>query len=1292
MNEFHSARKPNPNSPMKIHAAVFLKTKYRLMQLWLCWVLALFTLLTGRAAAVDFQSNSITAGEANVVFSRSATDTSGNIYVTGYYQNTFSYGGLSAPVLTAGITNFFLLKTDPAGNGLWLTSAQSTSVSSVIGTAITTDANGDVYIGLSCQNNTASPQTLIVGPTAFTINANLQNTIIAKFTQSAGAFVWAKTDPNSASSLTGLVATSDNLSVIATGDFQGAASFVGTPLITAQPPGARNTFLVKINASTGTARWAATATCAGGGYNRSSGIALDGSGNIYTTGYFGGVMFAGWSYQIDANSASLSNPSAYVVKWSNPATTVAIPQWAIGSTDTADSGTVAGVPAADANGNIYVPFTTSRFPANTTDTIGISVSSSFASGNYSQTNGGVSEGSIVKFDSNGNILWGEGTLGAASSTNSNTRIAVTTNFVYSLGTFGPGAVTFDGVTTLGTPGDSFIEQLSLSTGGLGFVARVNGSGATPSLLPQDLIASTGASGDTLDLVGTLAGSPSSNSFVAQYAVGGAGGPFTYTVNGGSNVTIIGYIGAGGAVTIPASILGLPVTAIDDYAFNVNSALTSVVIPNSVTSIGSGAFQGCDNLLDITIPNSVTSIGDYAFDFCYGLTSVTIGTNVSTIGSGAFAGDNLLDITIPNSVTSIGDYAFDGCLGLTNVLIGSGVTNIDYSIFIECFVLTNIGVDPANANYASVDGVVFNKALTTLVLCPLGLNGSYAVPNSVTNIGDYAFDGCGNLSDITIPNSVATIGSYAFANCSGLMSVTIGNSVISIGDFAFEDCALTTVTIPSSATGIGMEAFDNCSGLTNITFLGNAPTLTDGNEFYDDGVSANAKVYYYYGTSGWSTTYGGLATVELGLPNYSFTFTTNAGAITITGISGSGGAIIIPATITGLPVTGIGVTAFQNNTTITSLIISNGVMNIADAAFDGCTALTNVFIPDSVTNIGNSTFAGCSALVSVTGGSNVMSMGESAFNGCTSLPGIILSTNLASAGDFTFFNCTALQSIVIPASLTQLGNYMFDGCTGLTNVTLTNSLTGIGNSTFGFCSSLTSITIPNSVTSIGSAAFVACTALTNISLGNNITSIGDGAFNACHALASISLPTSLTSIGVDEFYNCSSLTNIVIPGSVTSIGGDAFDYCTALTSVTLPNSVTSIGDTAFENCSSLTGVYFQGNAPSLGGANVFTGVNAAATVYHLAGTTGWGATYGDLPTMLLRGAYNQISSPVLSGGNVQLSFIGNYGTKYALDLSFTLSPPNWIPQITNLTGAGGVLVFTNTPDTATNNFWRLRLVP
>ena len=192
---------------------------------------------------------------------------------------------------------------------------------------------------------------------------------------------------------------------------------------------------------------------------------------------------------------------------------------------------------------------------------------------------------------------------------------------------------------------------------------------------------------------------------------------------------------------------------------------------SVTSIGESAFESCTSLTSLIIPNSVTSIGNYAFSGCSGLTSVTIG----------------------NSVTSIGKYAFSDCSGLTE-----------------------INVDENNTVYSSIDGVVFNKSQTELVCYPGGKQGAYIIPNSVTSIGEYAFDYCSGLTSVTIGNSVTSIGKYAFWGCTGLTSVTIPNSVTSIGESAFDDCTgLTSVTIGNSVTSIGNWAFYRCSGLTSI---------------------------------------------------------------------------------------------------------------------------------------------------------------------------------------------------------------------------------------------------------------------------------------------------------------------------------------------------------------------------------------------------------------------------------------------------------------------------------------------
>jgi hypothetical protein len=410
----------------------------------------------------------------------------------------------------------------------------------------------------------------------------------------------------------------------------------------------------------------------------------------------------------------------------------------------------------------------------------------------------------------------------------------------------------------------------------------------------------------------------------------------YTTNGGA-VTITGYAGAGGALTIPGFINSLPVTNIGNGAFLNKTNLTSVGIGTNVTSIGEWAFEECSMRI-VVIPGSVTNIGNYAFAYCGNLTNIsvdassasysslngvlfnksqtlliqfpggdgggyTIPNNVASIGDNAFEDCDLTNIaipgsltnignyafaygcrgwraiTIPDSVVSIGDYAFWEC-GLTNVTIGSGLASIGEAAFGD-LALLNIAVAAQNPNYSSLDGVLFNKSQTLLVLYPMGwTTSSYAIPSSVASIGDYAFESC-NLTSVAIPNSVTNIGDYAFGWCDFLTNIAFPDNLASIGQYAFADCPFTSVSIPDSVANIGYSAFLGCPVLTNVTigsgviilgtyafqdcglleaayFLGNAPSA-DSTAFAGD---TNATVYYFAGTSGWGTNFGGAATEML----------------------------------------------------------------------------------------------------------------------------------------------------------------------------------------------------------------------------------------------------------------------------------------------------------------------------------------------------------------------------------------------------------------------------------------------
>ena len=259
----------------------------------------------------------------------------------------------------------------------------------------------------------------------------------------------------------------------------------------------------------------------------------------------------------------------------------------------------------------------------------------------------------------------------------------------------------------------------------------------------------------------------------------------------NSVTSIGYVafyGCSGltSVTIPNSV-----TSIGGSAFKSCSGLTSFTIPNSVTSIGDGAFYGCSGLTSVTIGNSVTSIGEHAFRECSGLTSVTIGNSVTSIGNFAFCDcSGLTSVTIPNSVTSIGEYAFFSCSGLTSVTIPNNVTSIGESAFEGCSGLTSVTIPNSvtgigSRAFRSCSGLTSVHISDIAAWCNIDFLGSYSNPLYYAH--DLYLNG-EEVKDLVIPNSVTRIGSWAFEGCSGLTSVTIGSGVTSIGMYAFRNCS------------------------------------------------------------------------------------------------------------------------------------------------------------------------------------------------------------------------------------------------------------------------------------------------------------------------------------------------------------------------------------------------------------------------------------------------------------------------------------------------------------------------
>jgi len=504
---------------------------------------------------------------------------------------------------------------------------------------------------------------------------------------------------------------------------------------------------------------------------------------------------------------------------------------------------------------------------------------------------------------------------------------------------------------------------------------------------------------------------------SAFAQGGTTGPLTWNIDNGT-LTISGegampdyewdnnnrapwcaYV-----MSFNNAVIENGVTNIGNMAFQYCTFLNSITIPSSVTDIGIQSFYGCYGLNSITIPNGITHIKDGTFASCQSLTSITLPGGITSIGESAFAWCFALkSITIPSSVTTIGNEAFTCCHGLTSITVPSSVLTIGDHAFLYCLTLVSLNVESGNPNYASEDGVLFNKDKTNIITCPVGKTGDYVIPNSVTTIGEWAFLSS-TLSSITFSDGVQSIGDWAF-QWSALTSITLPNSVTSIGVGAFSDCqTLTSITLPNDLTSISECAFQYCSSLVSITIPNKVKTIENA-AFNRSGL------------------------ISIILPN-------------------------------GL--TTIGNNVFYECYALTSITVPDSLTTIGSQAFNRCLALTSIIILNNVTTIGYSAFSFCTSIPSITILSDVVNIGDGAFYNCHQLASVTILSEVATIGTMAFLGCSKLTSITIPSGATTIGDQAFSSCDKLTSITLPSGVTAIESKAFSYCKRLTSITNLNPV--------------------------------------------------------------------------------------------------------------------------------------------------------------------------------------------------------------------------------------
>ncbi|WP_294475031.1 leucine-rich repeat protein [uncultured Ruminococcus sp.] len=578
-----------------------------------------------------------------------------------------------------------------------------------------------------------------------------------------------------------------------------------------------------------------------------------------------------------------------------------------------------------------------------------------------------------------------------------------------------------------------------------------------------------------------------------------------------SVTKIGSKPFYGCHSLTSVALPDTVTRIGDAWFYDCPKLEAITLPDSVTEIGASAFVSCSSLTSVTIPASVGRINDYAFSRCTALAEVAFSPSAALtyIGDHAFSScESLASIELPASVAHLGDQAFGDCTALEAFTLPASLRELGENVFERCTALAACKVDPKNAYFTDVNGVLFTKDRKELCVYPPARPGesksdtnceSYRVPYGTERIGAHAFQYACTLVDVWVPATVSYIGKEAFYNCRYMLSLSVVDP-----DCVFEEGTRWTIC--------------NSGGEFNGIVYGHEGSTTQS---FAQEIGLN---------------FGPLRETPIRMTEGDLSFDVYPDHAELCDCSEDvQGEVTVPAMVYDVPVTKLAFPSFSNSTGITAVNLPGTLKEIGFCAFEGCTGLTAIELPDSVTMLDEYSFSGCTALTSVKLSGAITAIPDRCFQGC------------------------GFKEFTIPDTITSIGLGAFAECGELTSLTIPESVTSIGDVAF-IQTGLTSVTIPGSVKELGEAAFMGCADLTSADLPYGLKSVSKGLFSGCTSLEAITIPGTVTSIEKGAFNTCSSLTAVTIPRSVETVGEGAFSSCRSLKSVTVLSPDCEIYDT------------------------------------------------------------------------------------------------------------------------------------
>lgn len=695
-----------------------------------------------------------------------------------------------------------------------------------------------------------------------------------------------------------------------------------------------------------------------------------------------------------------------------------------------------------------------------------------------------------------------------------------------------------------------------------------------------------------------------------------------------------------------------VTSIGKNAFNCHTELLTISLPDSLKSIGESAFEYCENLTDFIFPDAVEKIGQSAFSDCRGLRSLILPESLTNIEYGIFRCCNgLKKIILPGKLKSLADSAFYACGALEEVSLPASLVEIAAGAFSSCERLQNLVV--VKDSYAEKFCALYNLPYTyapepaasgnkcgdqlewvledgTLTIAGTGKMDDYmrlmggnekttapwdgleitqaVLEPGVTSVGAFAFWGCEQLKTVILPDTVTEIGKLAFEGCILLRDITLPESVAEIGRKAFSKCRnLKTISLPDAVSSIGDDAFDGCGRLENVT--------VEPGSYAEQYCAENSLPYSSRETAPGTTPEPVSAENNACGKNLTWTLEEN-GTLRI---SGSGAMNNYEQTREEPDQDGkarFGSTAPWSGSTITRVVIEDGVTSVGTYAFESC-AMTEISLPGTLVSIGQSAFEHCENLAVVTVPDSVTEIGMFAFNECTGLVEIRLPASLKSIGAAAFQTCMKLAEITLPEGVENVGMYVFHNCIALKTVTLPASLQALGEFAFDGCQALKAVIVPKDSYAeqyciqrgieyvfTGSSPEAIPTESPLGMCGKNLTwkldddgtltvsgfgnmddyeevSTEPDKYGSMYFLNTtapwygrkiyrVVVEEGVERIGSYAFYGCEMLQSIKLPGTLTAVGSYAFGR-TRLVDVDLPDSLTSIGTDLFYDCRFLESV-------------------------------------------------------------------------------------------------------------------------